>query len=203
MIKIIDYGVGNIRAFANVYKELDISVKIAHTVDCLENTSKIILPGVGSFDYAIQSLENSGMKDKIIDMVINDKIPILGICVGMQMLSESSEEGKLPGLGLIKGRVKKFEKQNTEITQIPHMGWNSVHNYSRNKLFLKLGSHPMFYFLHSYYLVCKNQEDMIASADYGIEFTAAVNKDNIYGIQCHPEKSHQNGIQVLNNFALM
>lgn len=202
MIAIIDYGVGNIRAFANIYKQLNIPIRIASKVDDLENVSKLILPGVGAFDYAMEQLENSGMKQRLDELVLLNKIPVLGICVGMQMLANGSDEGNKSGLGWIDAFVKKFDENKIKYTtRLPHMGWNSIQLLTKNKLLHGLDERARFYFLHSYYFDCFQKQDAIAATEYGIDFSCAVNKNNIYGVQFHPEKSHQNGIQLLQNFA--
>jgi len=201
VISIIDYGVGNIKAFANIYKTLDIDFAIATCPEDLQNTTKIILPGVGSFDHAIQQLLNSGMKEKLDSLVLHDKIPVLGICVGMQMLAKRSEEGILPGLGWIDGIVKKFDKHAlNEQMPLPHMGWNTLNIQVPSPLLTKLEQNPAFYFLHSYYFECTDDKDVLASTSYEKQFACIVNSGSIFGIQCHPEKSHQNGIQLLKNF---
>jgi glutamine amidotransferase len=200
MIGIIDYGVGNIKAFANIYKNFDMPFKIVKNSEDFEDITKIILPGVGSFDHAMQCLQNSGMREKLDELVLDKKLPVIGICVGLQMLAESSEEGECKGLGWIKGHVKKFDKAHINNDPLPHMGWNNLNIVKDNKLFKKLEEKPRFYFLHSYYFECLNKNDVIASSSYGIEFECMVNHDNIYGIQCHPEKSHHNGMQILKNF---
>eukprot|EP01156_Anaeramoeba_ignava_P015410 Anaeramoba_ignava/a613223_27.p2 GENE.a613223_27~~a613223_27.p2 ORF type:complete len:204 (-),score=40.86 a613223_27:261-872(-) len=200
MIAIIDYGVGNIKAFSNIYKQLNIPFKVVKNIDDFENVTKIILPGVGSFDHAMTSLQNSGMREKLDELVLQKKLPVIGICVGMQMLAKTSEEGVLKGLGWIDGVVKKFEKSKIKDAPLPHMGWNTLNIKKENKIFGNLEEYPRYYFLHSYYFECKNKEDIIATANYGEEFQCMVNHENIYGIQCHPEKSHHNGIQLLKNF---
>lgn len=200
MIAIIDYGLGNIKAFANVYKNLGIEYKLVSSVDELNNAEKIILPGVGAFDHAMELLNNSGMRETLDEMVLNKRIPVLGICVGMQIIANSSAEGKLPGLGWINAEVKKFEENKIPYkTRLPHMGWNIVNTKSDNPLFFNLSKEPRFYFLHSYYFYCNNGNE-IANTEYGIKFTSAVNKENIFGVQFHPEKSHHNGVSVLKNF---
>lgn len=202
MITIIDYGLGNIKAFVNVYERLNVSVSIAKTEDDLKASTKIILPGVGTFDHAMRKLNNSGMRETIDYLVLEQKLPILGICVGMQILSRSSEEGKLPGLGWINGTVKKFNSSGLDSKiQLPHMGWNTIHSNKSNPLLINLNRDSRFYFLHSYYFRCDSQHDTIASTEYSIRFASAINNKNIYGVQFHPEKSHQWGIQLLKNFA--
>ena len=203
MITIIDYGFGNIRAFVNVYERLNIPISVAKTADDLQAASKIILPGVGAFDHAMRKLNNSGMRDAIQKLVWDQQVPILGVCVGMQILGHSSDEGKLPGLGWIDGIVAKFDTyaSDTKI-QLPHMGWNTIHPTNNdNPLLESLSSDSRFYFLHSYYFQCHNQIDTIATTEYEIQFTSALNSRNTYGVQFHPEKSHHWGIQLLKNFA--
>lgn len=200
MIGIIDYGVGNIKAFCNIYEQLNLPFKIVKNIDDFSNVSKLILPGVGSFDHAMTSLQNSGMKEKLDELVLEKKFPVIGICVGMQMLANSSEEGVLKGLGWIDAVVKKFDKTKIKNGPLPHMGWNTLNIKKDNKIFQNLEEEPRYYFLHSYYFECNDKEDVIATANYGEEFDCMVNHENIYGIQCHPEKSHHNGIQLLKNF---
>ncbi|NEU10275.1 imidazole glycerol phosphate synthase subunit HisH [Flavihumibacter sp. R14] len=202
MIAIIDYGLGNIRAFANIYKKLDVPFKVAHTTQDLQDVSKIILPGVGAFDYAMGQLEASGMRPKLEELVLEKKVPVVGICVGMQMLARTSDEGQLPGLGWLDAQVKKFDEHSIQYaTHLPHMGWNDVVPVKENKILTELEKDAKFYFLHSYYFHCNVADDIIAVTDYGVKFSCAVNKENIYGVQFHPEKSHQYGIQLLKNFA--
>jgi glutamine amidotransferase len=202
MIALIDYGVGNIRAFTNIYKKLDIPVKIAKSVEDLEGVNKLILPGVGAFDHAMEQLERSGMRNRLDELVLGNRIPVVGICVGMQMLAKSSDEGVLPGLGWVDASVKKFDESKIQYaTHLPHMGWNDVKSIKKNPILNGLEKDAKFYFLHSYYFHCNDTSNAIATTDYGIEFSCAVNKDNIYGVQFHPEKSHEYGIQLLNNFA--
>lgn len=200
MIGIIDYGVGNIKAFSNIYTQLNIPFKIIKNIDDFFNVNKLILPGVGSFDHAMTSLENSGMREKLDELVLEKKIPVIGICVGMQMLAKSSEEGTLNGLGWIDGIVKKFDKSKIKNAPLPHMGWNNLIMEKKNKIFDNLEENPRYYFLHSYYFECENKEDVIATATYGEKFDCMINHKNIYGIQCHPEKSHHNGMRLLKNF---
>lgn len=202
MITLIDYGVGNIFAFQNVYKRLDIPTKIAKTQEDLSDAKKLILPGVGSFDYAMSQLNASGMREKLDDLVLEKKVPVIGICVGMQMMGNRSDEGKLEGLKWIDSEILKFDESLIQHrTKLPHMGWNDVTPIKKHPLFIGLEKEAIFYFLHSFYFKCNNPTDNIAFSDYGLTFSSAVNRDNIYGIQFHPEKSHQYGEKLLYNFA--
>ncbi len=202
MITLIDYGVGNIFAFQNVYKRLNIPTKIAKTSYDLLDAEKLILPGVGSFDYAMFQLNNSGMREKLDELVIEQHVPIIGICVGMQMMGNRSDEGNTQGLKWIDADILKFDESLIKHrTKLPHMGWNDVNPVNRNLLFEGLEEDAIFYFLHSFYFKCNNPNESIANSDYGITFTSAVNKGNIFGIQFHPEKSHQFGEKLLHNFA--
>jgi glutamine amidotransferase len=204
MITLIDYGVGNINAFANVYKRLNIPTRVAKKPSDLENVEKLILPGVGSFDYAMNQLNASGMREKLDDLVLKEKIPVIGICVGMQLMANYSEEGEVEGLKWIDAAVKKFDEHKIKShTKFPHMGWNDVVPKNNNLLFKGLENDSLFYFLHSYYFICNQPNEVIGISQYGEEFCCAVNKDNIYGIQFHPEKSHHYGETLLNNFALI
>ena len=204
MITLIDYGVGNIFAFQNVYKRLDIPTKIAKSTEDLMDAQKLILPGVGSFDYAMIRLNNSGMRDKLDELVLEQKVPVIGICVGMQMMGNRSDEGSEMGLKWIDGDILKFdEKLIQHRTKLPHMGWNDVTPVTNHPLFSGLEKEAIFYFLHSFFFKCNNPNDSIALSDYGVSFSSAVNKDNIYGIQFHPEKSHQYGEKLLHNFAML
>lgn len=204
MITIVDYGLGNIRAFQNVYERLNIPVKVARKAEDLKGTEKIILPGVGAFDYAMSQLNASGMREELEKQVLFNKVPVVGICVGMQMLARSSDEGVLPGLGWIDGEVKKFDESTIAFkTRLPHMGWNTIKPISTNPILTGLEDGSRFYFLHSYFFLPDHPQSIISQTEYGIKYASAVNRMNIYGIQFHPEKSHANGVMVLRNFALL
>ena len=196
MIGIIDYGIGNIKAFYNIYKEKNIDLKIiSNTEDLDQNIKKLILPGVGSFDNAITLLQEKKLFKKIINFTKNPENKILGICVGMQILALQSLEGNLNGMALIDG---KFEKLNNKI--LPHIGWNSVNFKNKINLFNGIDQNSYFYFLHSYALLNLNEKYKVCETFYGENFVSAFKKDNIYGIQFHPEKSHLLGGKVLLNF---
>ena len=214
MITLVNYGLGNIQAFANIYKRLNIPVAVANTSDELARAEKIILPGVGAFDWAMTRLSESGMRACLDDLVLVKKCPILGVCVGMQMMAKCSDEGKLPGLGWIDAEVRhfgqgvggeKFGVGNTVLGMkglaLPHMGWNDVAPQKAEYLFKGMQTGARFYFLHSYYFLPKNHDTVLAVTDYNGPFTSAICSGNMVGTQFHPEKSHQWGIQLLKNFA--
>ena len=201
MIGIVDYGIGNIMAFSNIYKQLDIPHRIITSKKHFKDVEKIILPGVGAFDHAMSQLNRSGLFDALNDLVLNQKKPVLGVCVGMQMMANCSEEGVLNGLGWIDATVNKFNKEELNNKPLPHMGWNSVNQIASNPLFKDIDVNSRFYFLHSYYFNPASKEHSIALAEYGDQFTCATGRDNIFGVQFHPEKSHHNGMQLLKNFS--
>ena len=196
MIGIIDYGIGNIKAFYNIYKEKNINLKvISNTEDLDQNIKKLILPGVGSFDNAITLLQEKKLFKKIVNFAKNPENKILGICVGMQILALQSLEGNLNGMALIDG---KFEKLNNKI--LPHIGWNNINFKNKINLFNGIDQNSYFYFLHSYALLNLNEKYKVCETFYGENFVSAFKKDNIYGIQFHPEKSHLLGSKILLNF---
>ncbi len=202
MITLIDYGVGNINAFVNVYKRVNVPVKIAKTKEDLLEAQKLILPGVGHFDHAMTQLNNSGMRDTLDRLVLEDKIPVIGICVGMQMMANYSDEGTMEGLKWIDASVRRFDESKiNQVTRLPHMGWNDVSPVKSIPLFNGLEHDALFYFLHTYYFECNHQNDIMAVTEYGGQFASAAHHENRYGIQFHPEKSHHYGEILLHNFA--
>ena len=199
MISILNYGVGNIKAFASVFTRLNVSFNIVNNKSDLVKSKKILFPGVGSFDNAMQLLNLSGMRDGLEDLVINKEVPILGVCVGMQMFAQKSEEGEISGLGWINANVKKIQSNNKLI--VPHMGWNNI-NIKRNHFIIdSISNDSFFYFLHSFYFDCFDDEESICNTIYGTKFDSIICKKNIIGVQFHPEKSHGAGLTLLNNFA--
>ena len=200
MISIINYGLGNIQAFKNIYDKLNIANSFVSNSKDIDNAEKLILPGVGSFDWAMHYLEKSGMRDSLEYAVRIEKKPILGVCVGMQMMAESSEEGNNRGLGWISTRIKKLQFANKNQFVLPHMGWNEVSITKESKLFRNLNK-KNFYFLHSYFIDPIDNNIVLSKVNYGDNFCCAINQDNIFGTQFHPEKSHESGILLLKNFS--
>ena len=202
MISIVDYGVGNVQALANIYKRLEIPCLLAKSAADLAGASHVILPGVGAFDWAMSRLQASGMREALDDLVKVQGKPVLGICVGMQMMARGSDEGKLPGLGWFDAHVHRFDEAKfTSRTHLPHMGWNDVEPVRADGLLRDLGNDARFYFLHSYYFAPNDPADVLATTVYGERFACAVQRGNVHGAQFHPEKSHGWGIQLLKNFA--
>jgi imidazole glycerol-phosphate synthase subunit HisH len=198
MIGIIDYGMGNIHSVRKALESLGADTLVSNDPKKIKQCSKLVLPGVGAFDDAARELEKQGLSALIREAVIDKKI-FLGICLGMQLLFEKSEEGKQPGLGLIKGSVKKFSASVG--LKVPHMGWNNLNLRQKDcPLFKGLNDNSYVYFCHSYYPAPLEKGVTAATADYGLEFSAIVRKDNLYGVQFHPEKSQAAGMQMLKNF---
>lgn len=200
MISIIDYGLGNIQAFKNIYDRLNIPCTFASSPEDIKSATKLILPGVGSFDWAMSRLNESGLIESINDEVINNKKPILGVCVGMQIMASSSDEGNKNGLGWIPTSIRKLSLKSNANLILPHMGWNNVTPINNNDLFRDIKD-LNFYFLHSFFIDLDNSDKKIAESIYGQKFCCAFNYQNIYGTQFHPEKSHDSGRKLLENFA--
>lgn len=201
MIGIVDYGLGNVRAFDNIYRNLGIPARPVRTAVELSACDRLILPGVGAFDWAMGKLSQSGMLDALNTRVLEDKVPVFGVCVGMQMMATASEEGSLPGLGWLQGRVMRFEDSLFDnATHLPHMGWNDVEPAPGERLFAGIDA-PQFYFLHSYYFAPEDERTVIGRTHYGTGFASALRQGNICATQFHPEKSHHWGVTLLRNFA--
>ena len=204
MITIVDFGSGNVAAISNIYKRLNLPYSVASSPQELLCATKLILPGVGAFDQTMLRLNSLGFTDVLNEMVLHKKTPILGVCVGMQVMAKSSEEGELSGFGWIDATVNKLDEAELERKPyLPHMGWNAVElcDHPHAKLLEGIDVEKGFYFLHAYYFSCNNPFDRLCFTDYGLTFTSAVASGNIYGVQFHPEKSHLNGIKLFQNFA--
>ncbi|HEY2720522.1 MAG TPA: imidazole glycerol phosphate synthase subunit HisH [Chitinophagaceae bacterium] len=200
MITIIDYGMGNLGSIQNMFRRIKIESEITGDRARINSATKILLPGVGAFDAAMQRINDAGLIEVLNKKVLEEKVPTLGICLGMQLLSLSSEEGKLPGLGWINARTIKFIPGDSSL-KVPHMGWNLAHIRKESPLIADLQPGPRFYFVHSFHVKCNNQEDVLTTTYYGIDFHSIIQHQNVYGAQFHPEKSHKFGMKILENFA--
>lgn len=200
MIVIVDYGMGNLRSVQKAFERINIKARISEDKSDILNAEKLLLPGVGHFEKGINNLKEKKLFNSLNEAVLEKKIPILGICLGMQLMTEFSEEGNVEGFGWIKAKTKKFSFKNNNL-KIPHMGWNNLLIKNKNQLFITINHDNFFYFVHSYYVSCDNEEDVQAETNYGTKFVSSFQKENIYGCQFHPEKSHDAGLQVLMNFA--
>ena len=201
MIAILDYGIGNLGSIKNMLNKIGAETVIDDSIKEIEQADKLILPGVGSFDNGMRCLREKEFDKVIIEQVCDNKKPILGICLGMQMLGRKSEEGKEKGLDLIPFDNKRFSFADDGL-KVPHMGWNYVDIINReNNLVKDIEEKQRYYFVHSYHAVCDSRENVLMTCDYGYEFAAAVINGNIYGTQFHPEKSHNFGMKLLENFS--
>ncbi len=201
MIVIVDYGLGNLGSIKNMFKKIGAETVISSDRLDIERADKLILPGVGRFDQGMMNLRNLELVAVLTDKVIRERAPILGICLGMQLFTRKSEEGESIGLGWIDAEVVRFKFADKERhLKIPHMGWNLAKIRQRDALFEEMDPEPRFYFVHSFHVVCKNESDILAKTFHGYEFASAIRKQNIYGVQFHPEKSHKFGMKLLSNF---
>lgn len=201
MITIIDYGMGNLGSIQNMLSRLGYQVEITSDVDIIRNAEKLILPGVGAFDQAMINLNKHDFIPALNKRVVEEGTPLLGICLGMQLLTNGSEEGQLKGLGWIDAQTLRFNFGSDQKLRVPHMGWNTLTVRQKSCLFKEMYEDARFYFVHSYYVKCKSQKSVLATSNYGIDFAAGIMKDNIYGLQFHPEKSHKFGMQIFRNFS--
>lgn len=200
MITIIDYGIGNIGSIINILNYIGVKSKATSDPDDIYKSTKLILPGVGAFDAAMQKINNiDGLKESLTLKVIKEKVPLMGICLGMQLITNSSEEGDLPGFGWIDANVKRFPVSKK--MKVPHMGWNNVQIISHNKITKNLSDKEKYYFVHSYYVSVKDQKYSLMKTIYGLEFDSGIFFENIYGFQFHPEKSNKYGMKLLKNFS--
>ncbi|PQV57276.1 glutamine amidotransferase [Sediminibacterium magnilacihabitans] len=201
MITIVDYGMGNLGSVQNMFKRIGVESRISGDPAVITDAQKLLLPGVGAFDAAMQSLENSGLIPVLHRKALDEKVPILGICLGMQLLTAYSEEGNLPGLGWISAKTIKFNFPDNGALKIPHMGWNDIIYQNESLLTKDLPDEPRFYFVHSYYVQCNKRDHVLCTTKYGTEFDSIICQGNIYGAQFHPEKSHKFGMKLLKNFS--
>ena len=200
MIVIVDYKMGNLGSVMNIIKKIGHSAIISSDIETISKADKLILPGVGSFEKAMQNLRDLNLIDVLNKKVIDQKTPILGICLGMQLLTNYSEEGNVEGLKWINAETKKFTLENNPELKIPHMGWNEVIIPKSNPLCEDLYEGSRFYFVHSYHVNCLSDDNILMTTNFGNEFTSAVVRENIFGVQFHPEKSHKFGMKLLKNF---
>jgi glutamine amidotransferase len=201
MISVLNFGMGNLGSIVNMLRKVGAKSTLVETSQELEKAEKIILPGVGSFDHGMVLLHERGLVKALKQKVMEDRVPILGICLGMQLFGNSSEEGKLPGLSFIKAHCVKFNLSQFEKMKIPHMGWNGIMPTRESRILRGLDLKSRFYFVHSYHLVCDEPDSVLAESEYGDRFVSMVQKDNITGVQFHPEKSHRFGMNFLKNFS--
>jgi len=201
MIAILEYGTGNVSSIKNMLKRIGVESVITNDPEVVELATKLILPGVGHFDYCMQQIRKAIFFDIMQERVLEKQIPILGVCAGSQMLMERSEEGKTTGLGWIKGEVVKFKKEKMPSGyKVPHMGWTDIQPLHNNTLYAGI-EEPRYYFTHSYHIIPTNKDTITATANYGYEITASIQQDNIVGVQFHPEKSHHFGMKLYENFS--
>lgn len=199
MITIIDYGAGNIGSIENMIKKVGGKSRVTSNLDEIYDSEKLILPGVGAFDYGMRKLKEKGIDVALQRKVIEEKIPILGICLGMQLMTLKSEEGIEKGLGWFNAEVKKFQTTDEKI-KVPHMGWNLINVNKKSRLFNELSIERRFYFVHSYYVESNIETEVLSETNYINKFTSGLERDNIFALQFHPEKSHKFGMDVMLNF---
>ncbi|MBU0675974.1 MAG: imidazole glycerol phosphate synthase subunit HisH [Proteobacteria bacterium] len=200
MIIIVNYNMGNVGSILNMLKKVGAEGIISSDPEVILRAEKLILPGVGAFDQGVANLENLGLIPILNEKVLVQATPIIGICLGMQLMTESSEEGKNSGLGWVKGRTVRFDRQRTKQLKIPHMGWDVIIPRKESDLMDGLSHDARFYFVHSYHVLCENTADVLTTTTYGYEFASSFQHGNIFGVQFHPEKSHKYGMKLLKNF---
>lgn len=205
MIVIVDYGMGNLGSIANMLRKIGSKNKVSSDIEEILSADKLILPGVGAFDRGMKKLAELNLVDALNEKVIKNKTPVLGICLGMQLLTKGSEEGTLPGLGWIDANTIKFNFSGSDTSKlkIPHMGWNFVRSKDSSPLYRGWDEEKRFYFVHSYHVVCEKEGNISGKTTYGLEFASSIEQDHIFGVQFHPEKSHKYGKHLLSNFACL
>lgn len=203
-IVVVDYGMGNLGSIRNMFSHLGITAVISSDPAAVRTADKLVLSGVGAFDHGMKHLEERGLIPVLRERALGQGIPLLGICLGMQLLTRCSEEGERPGLGWVEAATVRFrfeDEQQQARLKIPHMGWNRVFCRQDSVLFRDMHPEPRFYFVHSYHVVCEDTADVLCTTHHGCDFTAALERGNLYGVQFHPEKSHKYGMKLLANFA--
>lgn len=203
MIVIVDYGMGNLRSIQKSFQRLHVDVSISSDRHVISNAKKLILPGVGHFAAGMKQLQEANLLESLQQKVMIEKVPILGICLGMQLFARKSEEGNANGLGWIDAEVIRFRVCDQKRFKVPHIGWNSIEVQKESSLLQHWNQDQLFYFVHSYHMTCNDPVDILSTSVYDVRFVSAVQKGNIFGTQFHPEKSHRNGMQILKNFADM
>jgi glutamine amidotransferase len=200
-VVIIDYGMGNVGSINNMLRHIGFNASVSGDLDEIMKAPRLILSGVGAFDSAMNNISRMGLLDALNTAVLSNRIPILGICLGMQLFTQNSEEGRQPGLGWIEARTVRFNFEKPfHHLKVPHMGWNTLKKNRPHPLFDGMDEEMRFYFVHSYHLFCSRHSDQLATTHYGYDFPSIVEHDNIYGVQFHPEKSHKFGMKLLENF---
>lgn len=199
-IVIIDYGMGNVGSINNMLKYLGARAVISADHEVIKKADKLILPGVGHFDRAMDNINNKSLFDVLSEMALTKRVPFLGICLGMQLMCNASEEGSAKGLGFVNAEVKKFNFHDNNELKIPHMGWNYITPSKTSNLLIGLEEKSRFYFVHSYFVDCAHATDKLTTTHYGNDFVSAFEHDNLIGVQFHPEKSHRFGINLFKNF---
>lgn len=204
MIVIVDYGMGNLGSIQNMIRKAGGDSMVSSKIEDIEQADKLVLPGVGAFDTGVKNIDQLGLRPVLDQKVLKEKTPTLGICLGMHLLTRGSEEGTLPGFGWIDGGTVKFRFEGLENhLKIPHMGWNTIRIHRNHRIFEDFEEGARFYFVHSYHVVCDQEdqeEQILAKTHYGYDFASAIQKENIIGVQFHPEKSHKFGMKVFKNF---
>jgi len=200
MIAIINYGLGNLASIKNMCKLVGIEAQITNDIKVISQASKLILPGVGHFEKGMENLHASELIPLLDELVLNKKIPVLGICLGAQLMTKHSEEGNVDGLGWVDAITVRFDQSKINGLKVPHMGWSEIQLTKKNQLWLDLPPEPRFYFVHAYHFLFENKEVISANSKYGYDFACAFQKENIFGTQFHPEKSHKFGMKVIENF---
>lgn len=199
-VVIIDYGMGNLRSIQRSFQRLGVQTHIGTQAEDIEGADKLVLPGVGHFYQGMQHLTEKGMINTLNEKVLHQKVPVLGICLGMQLMGSFSEEGKSQGLGWVNADIKLFKMEDQLRYKVPHIGWNNLNVEKNSRLMAGISEDKLYYFVHSYYMKCHNPEDILGTTQYEQSFTAAIERENIFGTQFHPEKSREGGDQILTNF---